>query len=107
MGFIDSLKSFFTAPSDPNIMWLYVRCKRCGTPVAVRVDLRNEPSIDYESNTYLLRKGVLDSKCFTLMNAELRLDANRRIVEQTIDKGEFISKAEYEQMTNPTSGPNQ
>jgi hypothetical protein len=100
MGFLNSLKSIFSAPAsgDPNALWLYVKCKRCGSPVAVRVDLRNDPSHDDESDGYILRKEIMDDKCFTLMRAELRFDARRNVIEQTIDKGEFITQEEYEQL---------
>jgi hypothetical protein len=96
MGFFDNLKSMFLPPADPNAMWLYVKCKRCGTPLAVRVDLRNELSADYESGGYVLYKEMMDSQCFTLMRAEIRFDAKRNIVEQKIDKGEFITKEMYD-----------
>lgn len=100
MGFLDSLKSMFSSPSDPMTLWLYVKCKRCGTPVAVRVDLRNDPSHDDESDGYILRKEIMDDKCFTLMRAEIRFDARRNVTEQTIDRGTFITQEEYEQARN-------
>ena len=99
MGFLDNLKSLFTSTADPNALWLYVKCKRCGTPLAVRVDLRNELSADYESNGYILHKEMMDSQCFTLMHAEIRFDASRKIIEQKIDHGEFIAKEEYAAIT--------
>lgn len=100
MGFLNSLKSIFSAPpsGDPNALWLHVKCKRCGTPVAVRVDLRNDPSHDDESDGYILRKEIMDDKCFTLMRAEIRFDARRNVTKQTIDKGEFITQEEFEQL---------
>jgi hypothetical protein len=98
MSFLDSLKSMFTPPADPNALWLYVKCKRCGTPVAVRVDLRNDPSLDDESNGYVLRKEIMDDKCFALMRAEIKFDARRNIIEKKIDKGEFITQDEYDQL---------
>ena len=100
MGFLDQIKSFFSAPNgknDPYILMLYVKCKRCGKPVAVRVNLRNDPSLDEDGNGYILRKGIMDDKCFTLMNAEISFDLQRHVVEKTIDKGEFITEEEYEQ----------
>jgi hypothetical protein len=101
MGLLDRVKSMFapTAAGDPNTLWLYVRCKRCGTPLAVRVDLRNEPSIDYEAGGYVLHKEMMDSKCFTLMTARVRFDARRIVVEQTVDQGAFITREEYAQAT--------
>ncbi len=100
MGFLDNIKSMFAPREDPNALWLYVKCKRCTTPLAVRVDLRNELSIDYENGGYVLRKEMMDSKCFTLMHAELRFDAKRKIVAQKLDLGEFITKEEYAALAN-------
>ncbi len=97
MGFLDRIKTTFASQGgDPNALWLYVRCARCGTPVAVRVDLRNEPSIDYEKGGYILHKEIMDSKCFTLMRAVVRFDDKHSVVERTIDKGEFTTREEYE-----------
>ena len=101
MGLLDRVKSLLAAPpgGDPNILWLYVRCTRCGTPLAVRVDLRNEPSIDYETGGYVLNKEMMDGKCFTVMTARVRFDARRTVVEQTIDKGTFMTRDEYAKAT--------
>ena len=102
MSILDRVKSMFAAApgGDPNALWLYVRCARCGTPLAVRVDLRNEPSSDYESGGYVLHKEMMDSKCFTLMRAQVRFDAERNVLERTVDKGEFITRAEFEATTS-------
>lgn len=97
MSVLDRVKAMFASQgNDPNAMWLYVRCARCGTPLAVRVDLRNEPSIDYENGGYVLHKEMMDNKCFSLMHAEVRFDEKRNVVERKIDKGEFITRQDYE-----------
>ena len=101
MGLLDQLKTFFTPSSnESNALMLYVKCKRCGTPLAVRVNLANDLSADYESGGFVLNKEMMDSKCFTLMRAEIRFDAARKIIEQKIDKGEFLTREQYEAMTN-------
>ncbi len=104
MSIFDNIKSVFApragaGDGNGSAMRLYVRCKTCGTPLAVRVDLRNEPSPDYDRGGYVLRKEMMDDKCFTLMRAEIHFDEQRRIVEQTVDKGEFITREEYEKAT--------
>lgn len=97
MGILDRVKSVLASPGgDANALWLYVRCGCCGTPVAVRVDLRNEPSIDYENGGYILHKEIMDSKCFTLMRAVVRFDDQRNVIDRSIDKGAFITREEYE-----------
>lgn len=102
MSIFDRVKSMFasTPGGDPNALWLYVRCTRCGTPLAVRVDLRNEPSIDYERGGYVLRKEMMDSKCFTLMRAQVRFDDKRNVLERTLEQGTFITRAEFEATTS-------
>src|SRR5512142_1900049 len=105
MSILDSLKSLFAqqpgagSAGDGHALWLYVRCKRCGAPLAVRVDLRNEPSPDYETGGYILRKEMMDSKCFSLMRAEIHMDAQHHITAQSIENGEFLSPDEYEELS--------
>jgi len=102
MGLLNRLKSILSSSTtgDPKALMLYVKCKRCGTPLAVRVNLANDLSADYESGGYVLNKEMMDGKCFTLMRAEVRFEAGRKIVAQKVDKGEFITREEYEAMTN-------
>ncbi len=105
MSILDSIKALFAGPpSDPMATWLYVRCKRCGTPMAVRVDLRNEPSIDYDTGGYVLHKEMMDNKCFALMRAEIHFDARRTILEKKLEGGDYITKEEYETMTAQPMG---
>ncbi|MBI5304238.1 MAG: hypothetical protein HY868_19050 [Chloroflexi bacterium] len=106
MNFLDKLKTLFAANAGSDLMvtWLYVKCKRCGTPLAVRVDLRNDPSLDDEGTGYILRKEIMDSKCYTLMHAELQFNAAKKIVSQTIDKGEFLTREQYEAATDRGNG---
>lgn len=108
MGLLDSFKSLFSSagnPGDSTVLWLYVRCKRCGSPLAVRVDLRNEPSPDYENGGYVLHKEMMDDKCFGLMRAELHMDAQHHVTDRKIENGEFISQQEYAHMTGqPAAG---
>lgn len=81
---------------DPNALWLYVQCAKCGAPVAIRVDTRNDISIDYETGTRYLRKEIMDSTCFQLMYADVRFDGGGKISDKTIEKGTFLTEDEYE-----------
>ncbi len=81
---------------DSNVLWLYVQCGRCGTPLAVRINKRNETTPDYESGGYVLHKEMMDSKCFQLMHAELQLDAQGKVTAKNVDRGKFLTRAEYE-----------
>jgi hypothetical protein len=83
---------------DSNALWLYVQCSRCGTPLAVRIDRRNEISRDYETGGMTLRKEMMDSVCFQLMNAELHFDDHGNVVEQNVERGKFLAREEYESL---------
>ncbi len=81
---------------DFGVLWLYVQCAHCGTPLAVRVNRNNELSHDYENGGYILRKEMMDGKCFQLMYAELHFDDQFKITSQQIDHGKFLTRAEYD-----------
>lgn len=89
------------SPTDTAIH-LYVRCNRCGAPVHVRVDPRNDLLIEYgddeNASGYRLIKEIMDSRCFRLMRADIEYDRSRREVSRQIEGGAFISKEEYNQL---------
>jgi hypothetical protein len=90
------------APAPDNAIHLYVRCDRCGAPVHVRVDLRNDLVIEYgdddDASGYRLIKEIMDSRCFRLMRAEIEYDRGRREPSRQIEGGKFITKDEYDQL---------
>jgi hypothetical protein len=61
----------------------------------------NELSADYERGGYVLFKEMMDSKCFSLMRAEVHFDQQRNIKEQKLEGGTMMTKEEYENMTSP------
>jgi len=106
MGFFDKLRKALTGTgtgtsaaqpqADPNAIWLYFRCKRCGTAFRVRVDRRNDLSREDDGPGVLfLRKQVMDNKCFQLMEAEIWFDANYAQVSSEVTGGTQITEEEY------------
>lgn len=95
MGF---LKRLFGAATPPpaRALSLYIRCKRCGAPVHVRIDTSNDLSGAEEGDGYFVGKEVMDDRCFRLMRAELEFDESRRETARRIEGGEFITATEYE-----------
>ncbi|MCG3140464.1 MAG: hypothetical protein HDKAJFGB_01530 [Anaerolineae bacterium] len=83
-------------PSDPHAWYLYVQCGKCGAPVAIRIDLRNDLSVDYETNGRYLRKEIMDSVCFQLMYAQVHFDSGGQVTSQTIERGKILDRAEYD-----------
>jgi hypothetical protein len=88
-------------PNDGAIH-LYVRCNRCGAPLHVRVDPRNDLSIEYgdsdEPSGYRLVKEMMDSRCFRIMRAEIDYDRIKRETGRQIEGGTFIAREEYERL---------
>jgi hypothetical protein len=104
MGFLDKLKQLLgggssgrsSVASDSRGLWFHFRCKRCGSVVAVRADRLNDLNREEGPGTFLLRKDVMDNKCFQLMTAEIWLDENCNVVATEITGGELISREDYE-----------
>ena len=90
MGFLGKLLG---KPIEDSALWLYVRCNKCGARARVRVSLANDLSM--EEDGYILRKEIMDNRCFQLMHAELRFDERRRVISRMVTGGEFISAEEW------------
>jgi len=85
-------------PRDPDGIYFYVRCGRCGEKLKVRVDRRFDLRQDLDEGGYILRKEMMDGKCFSLMYATVRFDGSKRITSQKIEGGEFITEEEFHQL---------
>lgn len=107
MAFLDKLRKAFsagepkpkssTAPAgDPNGIMFYFRCNKCGSLVKVRVDRRSDLNPEDGPAYYVVRKDVMDSKCFQLMKAEIWLDTSYTVVQSDVRGGVLISEAEYQ-----------
>ena len=104
MGFLKKLFDTLFGSSegeihDPDGIYLYVKCNRCGAPVRVRADRRHDLQRDYDTNEYILRKEIMDGTCFSMMQATVRFGPDYRIIDQQIEGGEFITWEEYKELT--------
>jgi hypothetical protein len=88
-------------PSQDSGYWVYIRCERCGEPIQARIDLLNDLSVEYgkqdSDDRYFVRKQVIGSGlCFQPIEIELAFDHQRRLIDRSINGGEFISQEEYQ-----------
>ena len=101
MGFLDKLKGLLRggasprAPADPYGLRFYFKCNKCGDVVRIRVDRRNDLNREAGPGTFLLRKEVMDNKCFQLMGVVIWLDSSYNVVTADVSGGELISEEEY------------
>ena len=103
MGLLDRLSSLFSPkPSKEadDAIHIYVECGRCQSKVHVRLDKRHDLS-QGEGGGHFVRKEIMDSKCFRLMNAELVFDARYRIQSQELQGGRFITKEAFDATSTP------
>ena len=102
MGFLDSLKSVFAGGGgglSVREYWVYVKCRRCGEAIKTRIDLQSSLSAE-DDGGYVARKTLVGSKlCFERIEVSLYFDGSRKLVNQDIAMGEFITAEEYEALT--------
>lgn len=99
MGLLEALKSMFAtdAAQAGSAYWLYVRSRRCKELIKTRVDLRNDLS-QRDEGGYFTRKVLVgnNSRCFERVEVTLIFDDQRRLVDQQISGGEFLSAEAFE-----------
>ena len=81
-------------------MYYYVRCKKCGEKIRVRI-ARWDLCEDFEGegdavSGYTCSKDVVGQKCFRTIHLSLKFDRNRREVSRSCSGGEFITREELE-----------
>jgi hypothetical protein len=84
--------------TENNVRYVYVRCQECGEVIQARVHLVNDLSADYSKRkaSYHVRKTIVGSeRCFRPIEIELAFNDKRRLVNQSIEGGEFITQREY------------
>jgi hypothetical protein len=112
MGFLDGLRRALggSGTSGGDVYWIHARCRRCGEPLLGRVDLRNEPSLADDGETWMVRKGLVGSgaerigtapalRCYQVVEVTLTFDAaKQQVLTGEAVGGELISKEEYEKL---------
>jgi hypothetical protein len=93
MGFLDKLfgRRGPSAASDGGIVRT-VRCKRCGALITVRIDARNDLSLNGDG--YFVRKTLVDDRCFSRIELEMTFDSGRRELSCDVSGGEVVSPPE-------------
>jgi hypothetical protein len=102
MGFLKKLFGLSAAPArrddnDPNALILYVKVRKCGAIARLRVDMRNDLSLDDDGETYVVRKQVVDNVCYGSAEIELHFDANHKESSRNATDGEFVTRDDWEQ----------
>lgn len=81
-------------PSDPQGVYFYVQCDRCGAPVRLRADKQHD--LINEGDGYTWHKTIVDNRCFRPMLTIVHLNAAYEMVSHEISGGRYITRDEYE-----------
>lgn len=94
------LKNLFSGIGDRNEgdrgVYFYVRPYRCDQLVKVRVDPMNDLSREENNKGYFVRKLAQATRCPFPSEVTVRFDKMKRVISKEIDKGDFVTEAEYE-----------
>jgi hypothetical protein len=101
MGFLKKLFGGSNAPqqkatanADPQGVYFYVQCDRCGAPVRLRADKQHD--LLNEDSGYTWHKTIVDNRCFRPMPTVVTLNADYEVVSHEITGGHYITREEYE-----------
>jgi hypothetical protein len=105
VGLLDGIKSFFAGISSGEmyVMYIYVRCRRCGEIVAIRMDRRFDLEQEFGETLvigYMANKDVLGRKCNNLMRVHIEYDSNFKQRNFEVEGGILLTKKEYEAETS-------
>ena len=89
------LQRLFGAPRKPEKRYYVfeVKCDRCGETIEGRVDLDNDPSVEYEEggDVYYARKMLIgEGKCFQHIEVVFKFTPERTLIQRDITGGEFV-----------------
>jgi hypothetical protein len=85
---------------ESKAIWVYLKCSKCGEPIALRIRKTDEIQRDYDGNdsNYFVQKLVVGNKCYNRIPLRLDLDSSYKIKNKTIQGGIFITKDEYDSL---------
>jgi hypothetical protein len=94
MDFLKKLFSGATARPEKRYYIFNVKCNRCDEIIEGRVDLDNDLSAEFESDTrttFISRKGLVGSgRCFQQIEVVLKFSSTRVLLDQQIQGGTFV-----------------
>ncbi len=107
MNFLKKLFGGDPARSADGGLYYYIRSRRSGEIVRVRLDL-NQLSPEYDGGRvtgYYARKVVVGQRSFERMEAEFGFDPNKRLIDKSVQGGEFVSHEDWvaQQQNGPES----
>lgn len=83
------------ASADPQGVYFYAQCDRCGAVVRLRADKQYD--LINEAGGYIWHKTIVDNRCFRPMPTVVHLNAAYEMVSHEITGGRYITREAYEE----------
>ena len=85
---------------DPDGLYYYVRCARCGEVIQVRLNKNNDLSIEYgekgeASDQLSAHKVIVGTRCYNRIEANFTFNRSRTLIDKQITGGTFVEASEY------------
>jgi hypothetical protein len=82
---------------DQEGMYYYVRAKRTGEVIQVRLHRYNDLSMSDDGGGYFTRKLIVGQRGFDRIEADFYFDKNRNFVSAEVSGGELVDRADYDE----------
>lgn len=97
MGFLKRLFGGGGQAFQASGMYFYIRSRRSGEIIELRLDM-NQLTPEYENERvsgYFTRKTLVGQRSFERLEADFHFDPQKRLVEQSVTGGEFVTREDY------------
>jgi hypothetical protein len=93
-----------TVVGDRHAILTYVRCNACGEAIRLRISREHDLSAEFDEGVdaptgYRVHKDVVGQQCFRRIEVDMAFDSQRKVTEQQIKGGQFITREAYEAAT--------
>jgi hypothetical protein len=102
MGILDKLKGMLggsgggSGGTGDSGLYFYVKLKRGGEIVRLRIEPQYELVPDYDNGGYVTRKTIVGPLTYQRAEATFRFDENRSLADYDISGGELVDKAAWD-----------
>ncbi|MDX1662985.1 MAG: hypothetical protein R3272_04270 [Candidatus Promineifilaceae bacterium] len=94
---------------DPQGLYLFVECERCGAQLRLRADKKYD--LNRTAEGYTWHKTIIDSQCFQPMPTVVTFDKQFNVISSDIEGGRYITREQFEaeepppEMTEASTAP--
>ena len=105
MNFLKKLFGGGANAGDKDGIYFYVRAKRTGEVVRIRLHRFNDLSASDDGSSYYTRKVVVGQRSFDRIEIEFFFDKNRNFVSADVSGGTLVDRADYEAFLAERAAP--